>query len=595
MFGVGLAADRLGVGTISADLSGPNGYKLHRDWQIAVRPAHAPITLAQTALQAPGETFRLDPHQLGLFLPGSLVISVGYAGYAGIDAPSLLQSLYEYPFGCTEQLVSAAWPLIYFNDPDLLGRVPRDAGARAKVQHAIDTIIDREDPAGRFGLWHVGDGQASPWLDAYAVDFLMHARDGGFTVPDPALDRAEGWLAQEVQQADPYADDRFGPTQAASRAYGLYVLARAGRGDLGAMRRMHDTVTWSKAGTNGSRLISWGEGGAKHGFAEALGLAHLAGALSLMGDRARAHDTFGMAIANLGAHRRVPAAWFDFTYWSYVRDLAGVVAIAADSGENDLAQSLIDRFGRLDLTAPRLNTQEKAALLAAAHALNRDEPGRALAVNGRQIAPLKLPAALAPTAAEVQAGYAVTNSGSTDLWRTVMLTGSPATALPALAAGYTLDRRYFTLDGKPADPSHLRQNDRLIVALSGAAQDDDNHRTVLVDLLPAGWEIETPIRSEDQYPFLGALTHARVTEARDDRFVTAFDLGADLAGDQDREVDDDKKAGRAPLKAAQFRVAYVVRVVTPGHFARPEAVVDDMYRPQIMARTDSGETVADPR
>ncbi|HEX5325486.1 MAG TPA: alpha-2-macroglobulin, partial [Acetobacteraceae bacterium] len=418
VFGVGLAADRLGIGTVSADLSGPNGYKLHRDWQIAVRPAHAPITLAQTALQAPGETFRLDPHQLGLFLPGSLIISVGYAGYAGIDTPSLLQSLYQYPFGCTEQLVSAAWPLIYLNDPGLLGRVPRDAGAKAKVQHAIDTIIDREDPAGRFGLWRVNDGQASPWLDAYAVDFLMHAKDGGFTVPDPTLDRAEGWLAQEVQQSDLYADDRFGPTQAESRAYGLYVLARAGRGDLGAMRRMHDTVTWSKAGTNGPRLISWGEGGAKHGFAEALGLAHLAGALSLMGDRARAHDTFAMAVANLGARRSVPAAWFDFTYWSYARDLAGVVAIAADSGENDLAQSLIDRFGRLDLTAPRLNTQEKASLLAAAHALNRDEPGRALTVNARQIAPLKLPAALAPDAAEVQAGFAVTNAGSTDLWRT---------------------------------------------------------------------------------------------------------------------------------------------------------------------------------
>ena len=44
-----------------------------------------------------------------------------------------------------------------------------------------------------------------------------------------------------------------------------------------------------------------------------------------------------------------------------------------------------------------------------------------------------------------------------------------------------------------------------------------------------------------------------------------------------------------------FHLAYVVRVVTPGTFTLPEAVVEDMYRPSMMARTDSGQTIADPR
>jgi uncharacterized protein YfaS (alpha-2-macroglobulin family) len=53
-----------GVSTIRADLSGPNGYKLHREWQIAIRAPHYPIATEDTARQTPGESFSLSEHQL---------------------------------------------------------------------------------------------------------------------------------------------------------------------------------------------------------------------------------------------------------------------------------------------------------------------------------------------------------------------------------------------------------------------------------------------------------------------------------------------------------------------------------------------------
>ena len=585
-FGVLLDATGAGIATLVTDLAGPDGFHQRRTWQITVRPAHYPVTLVSTAQQMPGESFRLDPRQLDSFVPGSLTVSVGYSGVAGIDTVGLLQSLYRYPFGCTEQLASAAWPLISFNDPGLLGRLPTDRDVKARVQTAVDTVVDREDPAGRFGLWRAGDGEASPWLDAYAVDFLMHAKEGGFAVPADALDRALGWIGQEVGQTD--EDERFASTRNESRAYGWYVLTRAGRPDLGTMRREDDAL--ASTGSSGPTVVAWSGSDDPAG---ALSLAHLAGALSLMGEHERAHATFREAVANLGATRSGRPVWWDWTYWSYVRDLSELVAIAADSGEDALAQSLVDQFGKLDLTAPSLSTQEAASLLSAAHALNRDEPGRAVTVNGRAVAPLKLPANFAPDPGEVRAGYTLVNSGTKPLWRTFTLDGAPSAALPALASGYTLDRAEMKLDGSPLDVAHLRQNDRFVVVLSGHATDEDDHRTVLVDMLPAGWEIEAPIRRHDQAPFLGALSDTRVAEARDDRYVAAFDLGEGLRGAQSREVDDDKSVDS--LHADEFRVAYIVRVVTPGHFTRPEAVVSDMYRPRLMARTDAGETVADPR
>ena len=112
--------------------------------------------------------------------------------------------------------------------------------------------------------------------------------------------------------------------------------------------------------------------------------------------------------------------------------------------------------------------------------------------------------------------------------------------------GYTIKKAYFTLDGKPVDPGRLRQNDRLIVSIEGKSADSKEHQTVLVDMLPAGWEIEGPVLPEtpkdgseaddthrsaphQTYSFLGALTNPHVTEARDDQFVAAFRLGNEVS------------------------------------------------------------------
>jgi uncharacterized protein YfaS (alpha-2-macroglobulin family) len=45
---------------------------------------------------------------------------------------------------------------------------------------------------------------------------------------------------------------------------------------------------------------------------------------------------------------------------------------------------------------------------------------------------------------------------------------------------------------------------------------------------------------------------------------------------------------KAPPPPPDYRLAYIARAVTAGTFAMPAGVVEDMYAPQIMARTDMG-------
>jgi uncharacterized protein YfaS (alpha-2-macroglobulin family) len=125
----------------------------------------------------------------------------------------------------------------------------------------------------------------------------------------------------------------------------------------------------------------------------------------------------------------------------------------------------------------------------------------------------------------------------------------------------------------------VHQNDRLIVSLQGRATRREVVPAMLVDMLPAGFEIEAVLlRGENgdaPYDFLPKMNVARTREARDDRFVSAFDLNNE----------DDLgyyEGNRGEL--ARFHIAYVVRAVTPGTFVMPAASIEDMYKPEVTAR-----------
>src|SRR5262249_52862036 len=160
--------------------------------------------------------------KLAGLVPGSVTISIGYSAFAGLDVASLLQSLYRYPFGCTEQITSIAFPLLYYNDPLLLGRVKKDEGVRGRVQRTIQILLDRQGASGKFGLWTADDGSASPWLNVYALDFLLHAREVGYQVPEAALQRALGWLTQTLPKLDQDNSGYYAESAPSTRAYAYY-------------------------------------------------------------------------------------------------------------------------------------------------------------------------------------------------------------------------------------------------------------------------------------------------------------------------------------------------------------------------------------
>jgi len=74
----------------------------------------------------------------------------------------------------------------------------------------------------------------------------------------------------------------------------------------------------------------------------------------------------------------------------------------------------------------------------------------------------------------------------------ISVSGAPVTPEPAASNGFKIERNYFTLDGKPADPSKAKQNDRFAVVLKVTEAKPEYGHIMVSDYLPAGFEIDNP-------------------------------------------------------------------------------------------------------
>jgi hypothetical protein len=556
-----LSAGSVGVGGVMLSVTGPGGFKVSRDYPIEVRTAYFPVTEISTRQLLPGEQVSVNRTLIANYVPGSTQTSISFSRLRGVDPAPLLESLYRYPYGCSEQLVSSALPLLYINDLGGEAGLGPDFAVRPRIQEAVNQLLNRQGPDGSFGLWREQDGGATAWLGAYVTDFLYRAKADGYGVPDEALEksyqalgqiaRIDRWVYSGYQMQayeGPWSNDTTDQLRRRSAAYAYYVLARAGKADLSDLRYFHDALM--------------------NDTASPLAKAHVAAALALMGDRARSVSAFEKAAAALGYQNTG-----DY-YQTALRDAAGVLALLAELQNAPGVNRVSDRFVEFMKEPNAMHTQEKAFVLLAAQALLRSGGPIALRRDGAAVAASSPAPRFALSPEELAKGSRFENAGAGAIFASISVYGSPSAAPPAAAQGFDLTKGLFTRDGRPANPATVKQNDRLVVVLTASVKSDRVHPAIIADLLPAGFEIESILTPEDglnegasgPYSWLGPIAWTKVGEARDDRFVAAVDIYARDA----------------------VRLAYLVRAVTPGDFVFPGAVIEDMYRPGVFARTAGG-------
>lgn len=518
---------------IEIALTTPDGQRLTKSLTLGVRANDPAIGQTRRFDLAAGQTFTLDKEIFANLRPETASALISAGPLARFDAPGLLASLDQYPYGCTEQVTSKAMPLLYMSSiAEPLGLGNRDR-IDLRVNQSITRILTRQDSNGAFGLWGAYSGDE--WLDAYVTDFLSRARAAGYAVPDIAFQNALDNLKNQIAYA---ADFDAGGE---SIAYALMVLAREGAASMGDLRYYADERA--------------------EAFSTPLAQAQLGMALASYGDQPRADAMFARAAARITARPMDTERVYRADYGTDLRDAAGVLSLLVEARSNaGDREALTSRIAGVDRP---LSTQEQVWSLLAANAMVQDPTVSGLALNDEPLAgPFvrKLDAlGLQPTR--------LTNTSAKPTFVTLTTLGVPDGPTAQGGYGYVLERAYYTMDGQ--EVSDIHTGDRLVAVLTVKPADGTQARLMIDDPLPAGLEIDNPslIRSGDISGLDWLETNdTEFSEFRTDRFLAAV-----------------TQRDENPI-----RLAYVLRAVSPGTYHQPAALVEDMYRPDYRANTASG-------
>lgn len=533
---VEVKAKESGIGKLTLSVEGPQGLALQKHWEIAVRSSVFEITKKSSGALKPTEIVTLDNTKLTDFKPntGQIYLSIGSQPTFG--ASRLAQELKKYPYSCLEQLTSRLVAEVY---------MPSETPDKTKMMDLVSDLASLQHFDGTFSLWSA-QGESEPFLSLYAIDILnkmqadkLVSATEKFDVSQTLLHRGMEWLKEKVRQA---SED---PREISIQAYAHYILAKQGQGVFGALKYFADN--------NQEQLKKRDD------------LAFVAGAFALYGDPKAAEKWFDKAIA-VKDNPQIERNFFQ----SWVSESATLVMVMAETIQNhpklmDLSLQLADLVSQRD----RLSTYEKGWLIRASQALAAQNKPYSLSINDEKIEGTQ-PYARSFTADMLAQKVKLANLGQTPLNYTLTLMGEPKDPSKIANKGFNLTKELYDLNGHPIEKNQLKSGDLAVVVLKGELLEENTQEVMVLDLLPAGLEIETVKFDEsylkDNFAWLGNMTPLSRVEKRDDRYMAAFRM----------------------TQPGPFMMTYFVRALNPGTYKYPGATVESMYRPDFAARTVEG-------
>ena len=568
---------------------------------LPVRPAHHPQAFTVAGVLHDSATVELtlpddvDPAR------STLQLSLGTSPLAMIRGAH--QRFRIYPYWCTEQMASAAEPLLalYRAGPELGADSTVARRARADLESVVATLSRRQRPDGGIGLWSATDW-TTPWLSAYAGAILLDAKAAGLAVDDSVLARIGDYLQRSLAEGGPILAPVLAwydssNVRLSDRVMALDYLSRAGLRDRAAeneLIRMEAQLAWE----------------------DRVRLAHI---LARGNDRAAALRLLEPAWRSVkieGRSATLPsAARRDFYFYSPIRPAAWLLSatLAVNPAHplvGPLVETLLAQGRGADWT---WNTQDLGTAVAALAEFQRHQrAGAARGVRVRSGPRTVLDVAAVGAASErrvsldrlagiaggrmrleLSAGAAGDSVGPVFYYLTATVVPRRAAVRPG-DRGIQVERWYESYDGgKPV--TEIAEGELVRVRLKLTVP-SERHFVILDDALPAGLEaVDLSLRTvggisgpgaadsvavEPADPGDGASEHPWVYGSWDAGWWSPFDH---------REMRDDRVVFAATLLwPGTYSATYLARATTPGTFARPPAHAEEMYNPAVFGESDGG-------
>ncbi|HEY7373942.1 MAG TPA: MG2 domain-containing protein [Polyangia bacterium] len=512
----------------------------------------------------------------------SLEVSTDPDGVAGLEEG--LRDLIEYPYGCLEQTTSRLIPLVAVEE---LARSLKlqglDGPALQKyIRAGLGKLEKFQTDEGGFSLWM--GGQAEPYLTAFALWGLKLASDAGHKLPPGMIDRGAAYLRAQLGRDSTVAGGVHSELgEMGSRAFAVHVLAMLNKPDPGYATKLLEKK---------AELPRFGEAFLARALALNLGAQDPA-VTGLLDDLTRAAETSGAT-----AMIREPSR--DHLWW-YMSSDARTTAIATDAfldlrpSEPMLPKLVKGLFG--ERRTGRWNTTQDNlyALVALTHYV-KTRPLGAVTVDAtlgdRKVlagdfrgktshirrASVALDASKPPAAP-----LTIRASGGEVFYSTVLRFRRDVAHQKPYENQMTVRREYLdaTTDAPIDAKKGVKVGSMVRVRVTLSSPELRNH-LVIDDPLPAGLEpLNTKLvtsggapkketrRGRGEPRDLDAWWNPSFRETRDDRVLVFVDN----------------------LQPGPVSFDYLARATTVGTFVVPGTSAEEMYQPEIAARTAPGTFV----
>ncbi|MFI5129045.1 MAG: alpha-2-macroglobulin [Chitinophagales bacterium] len=544
-----VAGSTIGIGSIKVTVNGL-GEKFEDATEISVRPPSTLQKVSGSGSIAGGSTQKIN---IGLsdFIPGSTDYTLVVSRSPVLELGEQLRYLVQYPYGCTEQTVSAAFPQLYYGDlADLMQLNKQNKlNANTNVLEAIRKIKMRQLYTGAVTLWD-GEGEPDWWTTIYAAHFLLEARKAGFDVGDGLIETMLNYISNHLKNKETinYYYNRNQNRKIAPKevAYSLYVLAIAGRTNIPAMN-------YYKANTSILALDS---------------RYLLSAAYAIAGDK---KSFMAMLPSTFAGEESVPQT--GGSYYSDVRDeaIALNALISVDPG-NAQVPVMARHVGDKLKTRNWLSTQERAfaflALGKLAKSSNNATATAEIKVDGKTIAKVDGGQWRGDKNALKGTTIEITTRGSGPMYYYWNAEGISASGVYKEEDNYLkVRKRFYDRFGNSLSSNTFKQNELIIIGITlERSFSTPIENVVITDLLPAGFEIENPRTKEiPGMDWIKDASYATALDVRDDRihfFVDAY--------------------------ANKQTYYYAVRAVSPGQYKMGPISADAMYNGEYHSYNGAG-------
>jgi len=544
-----VADPAIAVGKIKVTVNGL-GEKFNDETEISVRPPSTLQKVTGSGSIVGGSTQNIN---IGLsdFMPGSVNYNLVISRSPALELGEQLRYLVQYPYGCTEQTVSAAFPQLYYGDlADLMGLSKQNKiNANTNILEAIRKIKMRQLYNGAVTLWD-NEGTEDWWATIYSAHFLLEAKKAGFDVDNSLLETILGYINNKLKNKETvtYYYNRNQNRKIAPKevAYGLYVLALAGQSNVSAMN-------YYKADPSILALDS---------------RYLLSAAYATAGDK---KSFTSLLPSSFSGEESVPQT--GGSYYSDVRDEAISLNALIDVDPGNAQIPLMAKHVGDKLKQRYwLSTQERAfaflALGKLARGANKSDATAEIKVNGRTIAKVDGGQWKGDMAALKGTNIEIATKGNGRLYYYWQAEGISASGSYKEEDSYLkVRRRFYDRFGNPITSNTFKQNELIIVGITlEKSYSGDVENVVITDLLPAGFEIENPRTKE----------------------IPGMDWIKDGATPTALDVRDDRIHFFVDADANRQTYYYAVRAVSPGQFKMGPASADAMYNGEYHSYNGAG-------